>query len=92
MTIDELKQHVGDLPLKLEYLCVGPRHPVEDDGKHCINFENGSWEVFYVERGQKSDRVIFADEHEATAYYLSWVTTMPDLQTHFARRRDILKG
>ena len=38
-----------------------------------LNQLNGSWEVYYSERGQKTGCKVFNTEHEACVFFLSYI-------------------
>lgn len=46
---------------------------------HCITRVGHKWEVYYSERGQKTDRVFFDSEHEACEYLFSIAKKIEEL-------------
>lgn len=40
----------------------------------CLNENNGKWEVYYSERGNKSDLKVFDNESDACEYFLREIT------------------
>ena len=39
----------------------------------CITEEQGKWETYYSERGNRSALRIFNSEEEACSYFLTWI-------------------
>ena len=39
----------------------------------CLGVNNGKWEVYYSERGHKSQLRTFEREEEACKYFLDWI-------------------
>lgn len=39
----------------------------------CVSEEDGKWETYYSERGNKSGRKLFDTEEEACQYFLNWI-------------------
>lgn len=39
----------------------------------CIGMDNNSWEVYYSERGNKTNRKVFANEESACEYFFNWM-------------------
>lgn len=39
----------------------------------CINKSNNTWEVYYSERGNKSQLKIFELEEDACDYFFNWI-------------------
>ncbi|MCG8540993.1 MAG: hypothetical protein MJA82_13790 [Clostridia bacterium] len=42
----------------------------------CIGMENNTWEVYYSERGNKTNKKIFSNEELACGYFLNWMRTI----------------
>jgi hypothetical protein len=66
----------------------GPR----PDGLHCLGYDNKSWSVYYIERGQKSAPIfITQDKNEAIKYYSDFVSRIEHWHLiAFTRSKEIL--
>ena len=42
----------------------------------CIGMENNIWEVYYSERGNKTNRKVFDSEESACEYFLKWMKSI----------------
>ena len=43
---------------------------------YCIDYLEGSWQVYYSERGIKSNIIFFSDESEACKYFLELINNV----------------
>ncbi len=65
MKIDDLEKRLIEENCPRVYSLKGGL-PNEE---YCIGFNNGSWEVYYSERGIKSGLKIFDNEEDACEYF-----------------------
>ncbi len=73
------EMNVGDLQSELEAAGVNPReYAINGDDFPGDQFvigrdSDGAWEVFYTERGYRSERMSFQSESAACEHFLDWV-------------------
>ena len=67
MNIIELKHKLKELAIPEDSYCLTGGLPNE---AYCIYNSNNIWEVYYSERGLKTNRKIFTDEASACKYFL----------------------
>lgn len=72
MRIIELKRRLEEARIPPIIYALDGGLPSE---KHCINKVPGinTWEVYYSERGVKSDLIRFTTEDEACDYFYNWI-------------------
>ena len=72
MDIDSLRKEIRKTGLDLEEVNIENKPYLED---HCnmIKSQNGKWEVFYGEHGQKRDLCIYETKEEAADALLKLV-------------------
>lgn len=57
--------------LKMKYLdYLEVRFPTNS---YCIKRENGTWKVYYKERGSVFEEKVFANEKKACEYFEKWI-------------------
>lgn len=73
------EMNVSDLRLELDAAGVNPReYAINGDDFPGDQFvvgrdSDGGWEVFYTERGSRSERINFQSESAACEHFLDWV-------------------
>jgi hypothetical protein len=73
------EMNVSDLKRELDAAGVNPReYAINGDDFPGDQFvigrdSDGAWEVFYTERGFKSERITFQSESAACGHFLDWV-------------------
>lgn len=70
MRLNELKKKLLELNIPSDVYSLNGGLPNES---FCVNEDNGKWETYYSERGNKSGRKIFDTEEEACDYFLTWI-------------------
>lgn len=70
MTLKELETLLFARGLDPESVSFGRGLPQETE-KYCIEYSNRAWEVYYSERGGKSDLSRFDDEDSACRHLLA---------------------
>lgn len=70
MTLKELQTLLRARGLNPESVSFGSGLPQETE-KYCIEYSDEAWEVYYSERGEKSDLTRFSDEDSACRYLLA---------------------
>jgi hypothetical protein len=72
MNVDELKRELGNAGVNpREYAINGNDFPGD---QFVVGLDsNGVWEVFYTERGYRSERMNFKSESAACEHFLNWV-------------------
>lgn len=68
MKIRELKKAVSKMNIPRGTISFQGRFPPD---AHCITRVGRRWEVYYSEKGQKTDQVFFDSEHDACEYLFS---------------------
>jgi len=71
MNITELKDKLIELAIPKDSYCFEGGLPNES---YCIIKIDNEWEVYYSERGIKSNKQIFKDEDTACDYFLNILT------------------
>jgi len=70
MKLNELEGKLLEMKISRDVYSLNGGLPNE---AFCVNEENGTWEVYYSERGNKSGRKVFDTEDEACDYFLTWI-------------------
>ncbi len=65
---------------------------LQTDDVHCLGFNNPNWEVYYIERGQKSEPIFSStNEEEAIKFYTDFVSRIEHWHLiTFTRSAEIL--
>ncbi len=65
---------------------------LQTDDVHCLGFTNPNWEVYYIERGQKSEPIFSStNEEEAIKFYTDFVSRIEHWHLiTFTRSAEIL--
>ncbi|MBK6833594.1 MAG: SPOR domain-containing protein [Bacteroidetes bacterium] len=65
---------------------------LQTDDVHCLGFNNPNWEVYYIERGQKSEPIFSStNEEEAIRFYADFVSRIEHWHLiTFTRSAEIL--
>jgi len=73
----DLERELVNLGVHRAALCI---NETPSDCEFCIlDYGDGSVEVFFFERGQKSDLHTFSEATAAIAHYKQWVLSIPHL-------------
>lgn len=72
MTREELKQKLTEIGVKESFYSFKGGLPSEE---FCLNKVGDDWEVYYSERGQKSQHKKFNTESEACEHFLHFITS-----------------
>lgn len=72
MTQKELKLKLDEIGIKESFYSFKGGLPNEE---FCLNNLGDYWEVYYSERGQKSQYRKFITESEACQYFLNFITS-----------------
>ena len=72
MDIEQLKQEIKKTGMKDRYIHIGTS-PCCDDCFNLIKRQDGKWEIFYGERGQKVNLRVYITEEEATDVFLKLI-------------------
>lgn len=67
MNISDIAKQISILNIPPDAFSIGD--PIQDESL-CIREKNGSWEVFYHERGIKTEFRIFKEEDDACENFL----------------------
>lgn len=70
MNVHQLEQILQSRNIHPAAVCINSGLPYADE-QYCIVQEDGRWEVYYAERGQKGTLKRFYHEHDACEYLLS---------------------
>ena len=74
MKLQDLERELKNLNINNEFYSLSGGFPNE---AYCINKNEFEWEVYYSERGQKSDPKIFNDENSACNYFFGLIISDP---------------
>jgi hypothetical protein len=66
LRLADLEQIIREMGAKPSWYSIG----TEKDNALCIVREGQDWKVFFSERGDRYDTVIFSSEEEACSYFL----------------------
>lgn len=70
MELKELKDKLAIYSVPENSYCLTGGLPNE---AYCIKHEVDSWQVYYSERGRRSELQTFRNEQAACEYFLAWV-------------------
>lgn len=71
MNLEELRQHLANRSIRDDAVAFCPENHGQDE-QYCINRNSdGSWEVYYRERGTKGGLARFSKEAEACNHLLA---------------------
>jgi hypothetical protein len=68
VTLIELRKKLCEFKIPKDYYSLEGGLPNET---YCIGYNNGYWEVYYSERGNKTDLTKFTSELEACDFFYS---------------------
>ncbi|WLD94527.1 hypothetical protein [Alkalihalobacillus sp. AL-G] len=77
MTLIELQEKLNTMKIPQNFYSLDGGLPNE---AYCIGYNKGKWEVYYSERGNKTDLKKFQSENEAcNFFYISFTKLMKQM-------------
>ena len=77
MTIKNLEKKIKEYNIPKNAYSLNGGLPNES---YCIDFINNNWEVYYSERGLKTEKKVFLDENTACEYFLNILKSLTNWQ------------
>jgi hypothetical protein len=73
VTLFELQECLNKMKVPQDFYSLNGGLPNE---AYCIGYNNGYWEVYYSERGNKTDLKKFKSEDEACMFFYSSISKL----------------